>query len=106
MLDVLKFVRLPKDRETGKEQKEFEDMLGHTYLGYYSEFGQGYVLCIGKDDESETAYTESIYKSLMATGWYSEEDARLIARGEEEPDGGLYFEKECFEKIGKKEATE
>lgn len=35
-IEKIKFVKLPIDEETDKEQKEFEEMLGHIYIAYYS----------------------------------------------------------------------
>lgn len=29
LIEKLKFIKLPIDEQTGKEQKEFEEMLGH-----------------------------------------------------------------------------
>ena len=50
----------------------------------------------GITEEAEKEYEESIYKSLIEIG-EDEEYARKVAKGEEEPDGILYFPEYCFE---------
>lgn len=97
-VEKLKFVRLPKDRETGENLKEFEEMLGHIYTGYISSLNNEYVLLGGETKEGETAYQNSIYKSLLAIG-ESEETARGVAYEGEELEMCLYFPQDCFEVI-------
>ena len=96
-LKNLKFVKLPKD-EKGKELKEFETMLGHTYEAYFSEWAGEYVIVSGINKAAEEAFQESIFKSLVAIG-ESEEFARKCARGEEDPGMCLYFQKDCLEEV-------
>lgn len=101
MLDEIKqvkFIRLPKDKDTGEEMKEFENMLGHTYRGYTSTLNNEYVLMCGVTEEAEKAYQDSIYKSLVAIG-ETEEFAKACAYEGEDPGMCLYFEKECFEEV-------
>ena len=97
-LETLKFVRLPKDRETGEDLKEFEEMLGHIYTGYISSFNNEYVLLGGETDAGKTAYQNSIYKSLLAIG-ESEETAKGVAYEGEELEMCLYFPQDCFKVI-------
>ena len=67
-IEKLKFVKLPIDEETGKEQKEFEEMLGHIYIAYYSEFGKGYVILGTNSKEASRAFDNTIYKTLISAG--------------------------------------
>lgn len=98
-----KFIKIPKPSQndiaqTTQEEinKVFRNMLGHTYCVYKSEFNNEYVILEGDTEEAEKEYEESIYKSLITLG-EDEEYARKVAKGEEEADGCMYFEKECFE---------
>lgn len=96
-----KFVKLPKDIYTGKELKEFESMIGHTYTVTTSCFKTDeYIVCEGETEEAEKAYQDSIYKSLKAIG-ESEEFAKACAYEGEDPGMCLYFNKECFEEVEK-----
>lgn len=97
-VEKLKFVKLPIDKENGQEMKEFEGMIGYTYLGYYSEFGKGYVITSATTEEACDAYQNSIYKSLISIG-ESEESAYGVAYLGEDSGMCLYFDKECFEKV-------
>ena len=47
---------MPKDRETGEELKEFEEMLGHIYFGYISVFNNEYVIVGVKTPAGVIAY--------------------------------------------------
>ena len=89
--------------ETGQASQEdidkvFDNMKGYTYSVYKSEFNQEYIILGGITKEVEKEYEESIYKSLIEIG-EDEEYARKVAKGEEEPDGVLYFPEYCFEFI-------
>ena len=89
--------------ETGQASQEdidkvFDNMKGYTYSVYKSEFNQEYIILGGITKEAEKEYEESIYKSLIEIG-EDEEYARKVAKGEEEPDGVLYFPEYCFEFI-------
>lgn len=99
----LKFIKLPDNNYTGKEDKSFKGMIGKTYIGYYSEWAGGYVLTGGTDSKSVKAYEKSIYKSLLNTGFYSRSEAKKMAKGEEEMDMCLYFRPDCFEILGQEE---
>lgn len=92
-----KFIKLPKD-ENGKLIEEFKDMLGHVYTVYYSEFGEGYVICNAETEEGIKAFKDSEYKSLLAIG-ESEEFAKACAYEGEDPGMALYFSKDCFEEV-------
>ena len=90
-------------KETGQASQEdidkvFDNMKGYTYSVYKSEFNQEYIILGGITKEAEKEYEESIYKSLIEIG-EDEEYARKVAKGEEEPDGVLYFPEYCFEFI-------
>ena len=98
-----KFIEIPKPSKNDIAQitqeefnKMFGNMLGHTYCVYKSEFNNEYVILGGDTKEAKKEYEESIYKSLIALG-EDEEYARKVAKGEEEADGCMYFEEECFE---------
>ena len=87
--------------ETGQASQEdidkvFDNMKGYTYSVYKSEFNEEYIILGGITKEAEKEYEESIYKSLIEIG-EDEEYARKVAKGEEEPDGVLYFPEYCFE---------
>ena len=97
-IEELKFVKLPVDSETGKEQKEFEEMLGHIYIAYYSETGKGYVIIGSNSEEANKAFDNTIYKTLISAG-EDEEFARACAYEEEDPGMCMYIPKECFEII-------
>lgn len=97
-IEKLKFIKLPIDEETGKEQKEFEEMLGHTYSAYYSEFGKGYVILGTNSKEASRAFDNTIYKTLISAGEY-EEFARACAYEGEDSGMCLYIPKECFERV-------
>ena len=89
--------------ETGQASQEdidkvFDNMKGYTYSVYKSEFNEEYIILGGITKEAEKEYEESIYKSLIEIG-EDEEYAREVAKGEEEPDGVLYFPEYCFEFI-------
>ena len=89
--------------ETGQASQEdidkvFDNMKGYTYSVYKSEFNEEYIILGGTTKEAEKEYEESIYKSLIEIG-EDEEYARKVAKGEEEPDGVLYFPEYCFEFI-------
>ena len=89
--------------ETGQASQEdidkvFDNMKGYTYSVYKSEFNEEYIILGGITKEAEKEYEESIYKSLIEIG-QDEEYARKVAKGEEEPDGVLYFPEYCFEFI-------
>ncbi|MDO4282366.1 MAG: hypothetical protein Q4D02_01905 [Clostridia bacterium] len=73
-------------------------MIGYIYLGYYSEYGEGYVLLEGVTEEAEKAYQNAIYKTLVSAG-EDEEYAKACACGEKDIDMCLYFEKNWFEKV-------
>lgn len=88
-IEKLYFYRTPKNLA------EFSEMIGHTYKGYYSEFGKGYVLLCGETEEAEKAYQNVIYKTLVASG-EDEEFAKACAYEGEDTGMCLYFEKECF----------
>ncbi len=98
-----KFIKIPKPSENdiaSTTQEEFNqifnNMLGHLYCVYKSEFNNEYVILQGVTKEAEKELQESIYKSLIALG-EDEKYARKVADGEEEPDGCMYFQEECFE---------
>lgn len=98
-----KFIKVPKSRKndiTNTTQEEFNqifsNMLGHTYCVYKSKFNNEYVIVQGVTEEAEKEFQESIYKSLIKLGEDSEY-ARKVASGEEDSDGCMYFEEECFE---------
>lgn len=93
-MEILIFNKLPKNDES-KELQEFSEMIGHTYKGYYSEYGKGYILLEGCTEEAEKAYENAIYKSLIARG-ESEEFAKACAYKGEDAGMCLYFNKECF----------
>ena len=78
--------------------KIFNNMKGYIYSVYKSEFNGEYIILGGVTLEAEKEYEESIYKSLIEIG-EDEEYARKVAKGEEEPDGCLYFPEYCFEFI-------
>ena len=89
--------------ETGQASQEdidkvFDNMKGYTYSVYKSEFNEEYIILGGITKKAEKEYEESIYKSLIEIG-EDEEYARKVAKGEEEPDGVLYFPEYCFEFI-------
>ena len=89
--------------ETGEaSQKDidkiFNNMKGYIYSVYKSEYNGEYIILEGITEEAEKEYEESIYKSLIEIG-EDEEYARKVAKGEEEPDGVLYFPEYCFEFI-------
>ena len=89
--------------ETGQASQEdidkvFDNMKGYTYSVYKSEFNEEYIILGGITKEAEKEYEESIYKSLIEIG-EDEEYARKVSKGEEEPDGVLYFPEYCFEFI-------
>lgn len=87
------FIKLPV--EDGKELKEFETMIGHTYNAYLSEFNQEYVILSGLTEKGEKAYQDSIYKSMLAIG-EDKEFAKAVAYEGEDAGMCLYFKKECF----------
>lgn len=95
-LEILKFVRLPKDKETGEEIKDFEKMIGHLYGAYVSEFNNEYVIVGAKTKEGLKAFQDGIYNSLLTIG-ESEETAKGVAYGDEEIEMCLYFPPYCFE---------
>lgn len=97
-IEKLKFVKLPIDEETGKEQKEFEEMLGHIYSAYYSEFGKGYVILGTNSKEASRAFDNTIYKTLIAAG-EDKEFARACAYKRKDSGMCLYIPKECFERV-------
>lgn len=97
-IEKLKFVKLPIDEETGKEQKEFEEMLGHIYIAYYSEYGKGYVIVATNSEEASRAYDITIYKTLIAAG-EDKEFARVCAYEGKDSGMCLYIPKECFERV-------
>jgi hypothetical protein len=97
-IEKLKFVKLPIDKETGKEQKEFEEMLGHIYIAYYSEYGKGYVIVATNSEEASRAFDNTIYKTLIAAG-EDKEFARACAYEGEDSGMCLYIPKECFERV-------
>lgn len=101
-IEKLKFIRLPMDEETGKEQKEFEEMLGHTYSVYYSEFGKGYVILGTNSKEASKAFDNTIYKTLIAAG-ENKEFARACAYEGEDLGMCLYIPKECFEVVNEQQ---
>ena len=78
--------------------KVFEDMIGYTYLGYYSDFGKGYVILASTTKEGREAFDNGIYKSLIELG-EDEEYAKKVAMGEEEIEGCVYMPVEFFEKV-------
>ena len=89
--------------ETGQGSQEdidkvFDNMKGHIYNIYKSDFNNEYIILEGITKEAEKEYQESIYKSLIEIG-ENEDYARKAARGEEEIDGVLYFPEYCFEFI-------
>lgn len=98
IIEKLKFVKLPIDKETGKEQKEFEEMLGHIYIAYYSEYGKGYVIVATNSEEASRAFDNTIYKTLIAAG-EDKEFARACAYEGEDSGMCLYIPKECFERV-------
>lgn len=97
-IEKLKFIKLPIDEETGKEQKEFEEMLGHIYIAYYSETGKGYVIIGSNSEEANKAFDNTIYKTLISAG-EDEEFARACAYEGEDSGMCLYIPKECFERV-------
>lgn len=97
-IEKLKFVKLPIDEETGKEQKEFEEMLGHIYIAYYSEFGKGYVIVGTYIKEASKAFDNTVYKTLILTG-EDKEFAKACAYEGEDSGMCLYIPKECFEGV-------
>lgn len=89
--------------ETGQASQDdinkvFDNMKGYIYSVYKSEYNGEYIILEGITEEAEKEYEESIYKSLIEIG-EDEEYARKVAKGEEEPDGVLYFPEYCFEFI-------
>lgn len=97
-IEKLKFIKLPIDEETGKEQKEFGEMLGHIYSAYYSEFGKGYVIVGTNSEEASKAFDNTIYKTLISAG-EDKEFARACAYEGEDLGMCLYIPKECFEEV-------
>ena len=98
-----KFIKVPKPSKndienTTQEQfnKVFGNMLGQVYKIYLSEFNQEYVILAGTTEKAEREFEESIYKSMIELG-EDEEYARKVAKGEEELEGCMYFDKSCFE---------
>lgn len=95
-IERLQFIKLPT--KNGREQKEFEKMLGHTYEAYYSSFGKGYVI-IGCDTEAASkAFEDTVYKTLIAAG-EDEDFAKACAYEGEDPEMCLYIPKKCFVKV-------
>ena len=102
-----KYIKNPKVvkvlEETGQASQDnidkvFDNMKGHIYNVYKSEFNGEYIILGGITEEAEKEYEESIYKSLIEIG-EDKEYARKVAKGEEEPYGVLYFPEYCFEFI-------
>ena len=98
-----KFIKTPMPCKEDIEQttqekfdKIFSNMLGHAYNIYKSKLNEEYVILRGTTEEAEKEFQESIYKSLIKMG-EDEEYARKVAKGEEEPDGCMYFPEYCFE---------
>lgn len=98
LIEKLKFIKLPIDEQTGKEQKEFEEMLGHIYSAYYSEFGKGYVIVGTNTKEASKAFDNTVYKTLIAVG-EDKEFAKACAYEGEDSGMCLYIPKECFEGV-------
>lgn len=94
----LKLIKLPTNEETGKEMKEFESMLGHTYNAYLSECTNEYVVLFGETEEAEKGFEDTIYKTLVSSG-ESEEFAKACAYEGEDSGMCLYFKKDCFEEM-------
>lgn len=98
------FIKIPEpdkndiEKTTQEEFNEiFRNMLGHKYKIYKSESkDEEYVILCGATKEAEKQYEESIFKSLISLG-EDEEWARKVSRGEEDPDGCMYFSKHCFD---------
>lgn len=93
-----KFEQVPKTKDNTPQKKfdeVFGNMIGKKYNVYLSEFTGEYVIFSGVDEESEKEYQNSIYKSLIESG-EEEEYAKGVAYGDLEPEGCIYFEKECF----------
>lgn len=86
----LKFIKLPINEKTGKEMKEFETMLGHTYNAYLSECTNEYVVLCGESEEAEKGFEDTIYKTLVASG-ESEEFAKACAYEGEDSRNVLIF---------------
>lgn len=89
--------------ETGQGSQEdidkvFDNMKGHIYNIYKSDFNNEYIISEGMTKEAKKEYQESIYKSLIQIG-KNEDYARKAAREEEEIYGVLYFPEYCFEFI-------
>ena len=95
-IEELKFVKLPKDKETGEEIKDFEKMLGHTYMGYISDWTKEYVIVASTTQEGIKAFEDSIYKHLLTIG-ESEETAKGVAYEGKDIEMCLYFPQYCFE---------
>lgn len=98
-----KFIKVPEPNENDIENttqedlnKIFNNMLGHNYKVFLSEFNNEYVILCGTTEDAEKQYQESIYKSLISVG-ESEEYAKMVAYEGEDSGMCMYFSKECFE---------
>ena len=97
-IEKLKFIKLPTDEKTGKEQKEFEEMLGHIYFAFYSQWGKGYVIAGTNSEDASRAFDNTIYKTLISAG-EDKEFAKACAYEGEDAGMCMYIPKECFEVV-------